>query len=122
MMEVTSSRVGAVFLLLAGMYQLTPIKDACLRTCQSPLGFLLSHWRDGAVGALRMGIRHGAYCFGCCWALMLLMFVYGVMSAAAMAGLTAFIVAERLLPAGPLSAKLPGIVLVALGLWTLGGS
>ena len=107
-------------LIVAGVYQLTPLKAACLAHCQSPLGFLLSHWRDGAAGAFRMGVRHGAYCLGCCWVLMLLMFVYGVMSAAAMAGLTAFIVAERLLPADPLSAKLPGIVLIGLGLWTLG--
>jgi predicted metal-binding membrane protein len=114
--------LAGILLIAAGVYQLTPLKAACLAHCQSPLAFLLSHWRDGAMGALRMGVRHGTYCLGCCWVLMLLMFVYGVMSAAAMAGLAMFIVAERLLPAGPLSAKLPGIVLVALGLWTLGGA
>jgi predicted metal-binding membrane protein len=114
--------LAGILLIAAGVYQLTPLKTACLAHCQSPLGFLLSHWCDGAVGALRMGVRHGAYCLGCCWVLMLLMFAYGVMSAAAMAGLTVFIVAERLLPADPWSATLPGIVLVAVGLWTLGGS
>jgi predicted metal-binding membrane protein len=114
-----SSTLAGILLIAAGVYQLTPLKTACLAHCQSPLGFLLSRWQDGPGGALRMGVRHGAYCLGCCWALMLLMFVYGVMSAAAMAGLTVFILAERLLPAGPWSAKLPGVALVVWGLWTL---
>ena len=72
MMEVTSSRMSAALLLIAGAYQLTPLKHACLRTCQSPLGFLMSRWRSGSSGAFRMGLEHGAYCVGCCWALMLL--------------------------------------------------
>ena len=111
--------LAGVLLVVAGVYQLTPLKTACLAHCQSPLGFLLGHWQDGTTGALRMGMRHGAYCLGCCWALMLLMFVYGVMSAAAMALLTIFILAERLLPPGPWSAQLPGVALVAWGMWTL---
>ncbi|MBL6749295.1 MAG: DUF2182 domain-containing protein [Nevskia sp.] len=99
----------------AGLYQLSPLKETCLRHCQSPLGFLLGHWRAGAAGALRMGSLHGAYCLGCCWALMLVMFAGGVMSVATMALLSAFILAERLLPPGAWSAWLPGWLLVAWG-------
>lgn len=105
-------------LVLAGLYQLTPLKDACLASCQSPLGFLLSHWRDGATGALRMGAAHGVHCLGCCWALMLVMFSAGVMSVAAMAVLSLVILGERLLPGGVLVARVPGIALLAWGAWT----
>jgi predicted metal-binding membrane protein len=109
---------GAI-LLGAGMYQLTPLKTACLRHCQTPLGFLLSHWRDGAWGAFRMGVRHGTYCVGCCWALMLLMFVSGVMSVGAMAILTCVVLSERLLSSSPWTARLPGGALIAWGIWTV---
>ena len=95
------------------------LKTACLRHCRTPIAFLLGHWQDGPGGALRMGIHHGRYCLGCCWALMLLMFVGGVMSVAAMAVLSVFILAERLLPAGPLPAKLPGLLLLGWGASTL---
>ena len=81
--------LGAALLVVAGVYQLTPFKRACLQACQSPLGFLLSRWRDGAGGAFRMGIDHGLYCLGCCWALMLLLFVGGVMNLAVIGALTA---------------------------------
>jgi predicted metal-binding membrane protein len=103
----------------AGLYQLTPFKTACLRHCQAPLGFLLSHWRDGAAGAFSMGMRHGTYCVGCCWALMLLMFAFGVMSVAAMAVLCVVVLGERLLPPGPWTAKLPGAALIVWGMWTV---
>jgi predicted metal-binding membrane protein len=106
-------------LVIAGLYQLTPLKTACLAHCQSPVGFLLGHWRDGPRGALLMGLDHGGYCIGCCWALMLLMFVSGVMSVVAMAILSAFILAERLLPGGAWMAKVPGVALIAWGVWTL---
>ena len=106
-------------LLAAGLYQLTPLKTACLKHCQAPLGFLLGHWRSGARGAFLMGVQHGSYCTGCCWALMLLMFVGGVMSVAAMAVLSLFILGERLLPAGPWIAKLPGLAMLGWGAWTL---
>lgn len=119
MMEVTSSRVGAVFLLLAGMYQLTPIKDACLRTCQSPLGFLMSRWRDGWRGALVMGLEHGIHCVGCCWALMLLLFAGGVMNLAVIAALTALVAFERLAPRGLPTARFTGVLLMAAGVWLL---
>ena len=80
MMEAANHRVSAGLLLIAGVYQWTPLKHACLRTCQSPLGFLMARWRGGTSGAFRMGIDHGIYCVGCCWALMLLLFAGGVMS------------------------------------------
>jgi predicted metal-binding membrane protein len=111
--------LAGVILLVAGMYQLTPFKAACLAHCQTPLGFLLSHWQSGAAGALRMGIHHGTYCLGCCWALMLVMFASGVMSVAAMAVLSLVILVERLLPAGPWATHVPGAALIAWGAWTL---
>jgi len=111
---------GAIVLIATGLYELSPFKSACLHHCQNPLSFLLAHWRDGALGAFRMGARHGFYCLGCCWMLMLLMFAYGVMSALAMAALTLFVVAERTLsPRVGSFAKLPGIVLIAWGVYEL---
>jgi predicted metal-binding membrane protein len=92
--------LAAGLLIAAGIYQFLPLKQACLRHCQSPLAFLLNHWRDGRMGALWMGAVHGRYCLGCCWVLMLLMFAGGVMSIGAMAALAVFILLERLLPAG----------------------
>ncbi|AMY12500.1 putative metal-binding integral membrane protein [Luteitalea pratensis] len=119
MMEVTSSRVGATLLLLAGVYQLTPIKHACLRTCQSPLGFLMSRWRGGWPGALAMGVEHGTYCVGCCWALMLLLFAGGVMNLTVIAALTAFVAFEKLAPLGAHAARITGVILNAAGVWRL---
>ena len=119
MMEASSSRVVAVLLLLAGVYQLTPIKDTCLRACRSPLGFLMSRWRDGVPGAFRMGIQHGIYCVGCCWALMLLLFAGGVMNLAVIAALSALVAFEKLVPLGLQTARIIGVLLIAAGLWTL---
>ncbi len=119
MMEATSSRVGATLLLVAGLYQLTPMKYACLRTCQSPLGFLVSRWRAGWSGALRMGLEHGAYCVGCCWALMLLLFAGGVMNLTVIAALTAFVAFEKLVPLGPHGARISGVIMIAAGLWII---
>ena len=117
MMEVTSSRAGATLLLIAGLYQLTPMKYACLRTCQSPLGFLMSRWRTGWSGALRMGLAHGAYCVGCCWALMLLLFAGGVMNLTVIAALTAFVAFEKLAPLGLHGARISGVLLMAAAFW-----
>ncbi|MCM3879317.1 MAG: DUF2182 domain-containing protein [Vicinamibacterales bacterium] len=117
MMEVTSPAVAAALLFVAGAYQLTPIKLACLRTCQSPLGFLMSRWRAGAAGAFRMGLEHGAFCVGCCWALMLLLFVGGVMNLAVIAALTAFVAFEKLTPLGAQGARISGILLIAAAFW-----
>jgi len=109
------TRDAGLVLLAAGLYQLTPFKEACLHHCRSPLGFFLEHWSPGAWGALGMGLRHGLYCIGCCWVLMLLMFAGGAMSVLTMAALCGFILAERLLPAGPWVARLPGAVLILWG-------
>jgi predicted metal-binding membrane protein len=119
MMEVTSPVVGAALLLVAGVYQLTPIKQACLRACQSPLGFLMSRWRTGVAGAFRMGVAHGALCVGCCWALMLLLFVGGVMNLAVIAVLTAAVAFEKLTPFGAQGAYISGVVLIAAAVWML---
>jgi len=119
MMEVTSPAVGAVLLLMAGVYQLTPIKHACLRTCQSPLGFLMSRWRTGLAGAFRMGLEHGALCVGCCWALMLLLFAGGVMNLSVIAALTVLVAFEKLTPFGAQGARIGGVLLIAAALWML---
>lgn len=111
----TSPRVAGAILIVAGLYQFTPLKRACLARCQSPLGFLLGHWREGVAGALRMGAAHGRYCLGCCVGLMAVMFAGGVMSLATMAAVSAVILCERLLPAGRLATWLPGCALVGWG-------
>jgi predicted metal-binding membrane protein len=119
MMEAANSRVSAVLLIVAGIYQCTPLKYACLRTCQSPLGFLIGRWRSGPSGAFRMGLEHGTYCVGCCWALMLLLFAGGVMNLAVIVGLTAVVAFEKLVPLGPRAARITGVLLIAGGLWML---
>ena len=106
---------GAV--VLAGAYQLTPLKRVCLRHCRSPLHFLLARWRPGRTGALRMGAAHGAYCTGCCWALMLVLFAVGVMSVFWMLVVTGLVFAEKVLPGGERVARALAVALVALGLW-----
>ena len=117
MMETTSPAAGATLLFLAGVYQLTPLKRTCLRSCRSPLGFLMSRWRSGSAGAFRMGLEHGAYCVGCCWALMLLLFAGGVMNLTVIAALTAFVAFEKLAPFGVHGAWISGVLLIAAGLW-----
>ena len=110
---------GGVVLIAAGVYQWTPLKHACLRHCQTPLGFLMSRWRDGVSGAFQMGLAHGAYCVGCCWALMALLFVGGVMNLVWVATLAALVLAEKIAPPGPWLARAIGLVLVAWGGWVL---
>jgi predicted metal-binding membrane protein len=119
MMEITSPAAGATLLFIAGLYQLTPIKLTCLRTCQFPLRFLMSRWRNGLSGAFRMGLQHGAYCVGCCWALMLLLFAGGVMNLAVIAALTAFVAVEKLAPFGVHGARIAGVVLIMTGFWMI---
>jgi predicted metal-binding membrane protein len=119
MMEAANSRVSATLLLVAGVYQLTPLKHACLRTCQSPLGFLMGRWRNGWSGAFRMGVEHGVLCVGCCWALMLLLFAGGVMNLAVIATLTAFVAFEKLVPLRRIATTISGALLIAAGLWML---
>ena len=119
MMQSTSAAFDGALLLAAGVYQLTPFKRACLRTCRSPLGFLMSRWRTGCSAVFGMGLEHGAYCVGCCWALMLLLFAGGVMNLSVIAALTAFVAVEKLAPFGMHSAWISGVLLMAAGLWML---
>jgi predicted metal-binding membrane protein len=111
--------VAAATLLVAAAYELTPLKEVCLDKCRSPLGFLLGSWRDGFRGALRMGARHGAWCLGCCWALMASLFALGVMSIAWMAFVAALIAAEKLLPWRRVAVYGTAAILLALGLLIL---
>jgi predicted metal-binding membrane protein len=107
--------IAGVTLLAAAVYELTPLKAACLRRCRSPLGFLLGAWRDGWSGALRMGARHGAWCVGCCWALMASLFALGIMSLAWMAFVAALIAAEKILPWRRVATFATAALLVVLG-------
>jgi predicted metal-binding membrane protein len=116
-LAITGGWLGVAILLLAGIYQLTPLKNACLLRCQSPLGFLLSRWRDGLGGALAMGVHHGAYCLGCCWALMTLLFVGGVMNLVWVAVLAVFVLAEKVLARGVWLSRVSGFVLIAWAVW-----
>ncbi len=106
---------GGVLLLAAGVYQLTPIKHACLRHCRSPLAFLGAHWRQGARGALHMGFVHGVFCVGCCWFLMGLLFFGGVMNLYWITGLALFVLFEKTVPAGHWAGYVTGVVLLIWG-------
>ncbi|MCW8905926.1 MAG: DUF2182 domain-containing protein [Sedimenticola sp.] len=117
MMTSTSVVLSATLLIGAGLYQWLPLKNACLRNCRSPLNLFMMHWRPGGLGALRMGAEHGFYCVGCCWALMLLLFVAGVMNLLWVALIAGFVLLEKLLPRGPILGHLAGIGLL---LWGLG--
>jgi predicted metal-binding membrane protein len=110
---VTTPIVGAVILAVAGIYQLTPLKSVCLGRCQSPIGFFMTNWRDGAAGALRMGLAHGAFCVGCCWMLMALLFVAGVMNLAWVAAISVFVILEKATPWRRAIANASGIALIA---------
>ena len=121
MMETASPWAGGVLLVLAGVYQFSPLKAACLHECRSPLSFIMQRWRSGTLGAFRMGLGHGRYCLGCCWALMLLLFAGGVMNLWVIAALTAFVLVEKLAPFGAWSARLAGVALIGLGLWMFVG-
>jgi predicted metal-binding membrane protein len=121
MMEPASTVPSALLLLIAGAYQMTPLKRVCLRSCRSPLSFLMRRWRPGWTGAYRMGVEHGVYCLGCCWALMLLLFAGGVMNLAVIAALTAWILVEKLLPAGEHAARVSGVLLIGTAVWMLAG-
>jgi len=114
-----SPLLGGGLLMLAGVYQWLPLKGACLSHCRSPLGFFSTEWREGVSGALLMGLRHGTYCVGCCWALMLLLFVGGVMSLLWIGGITAFVLMEKLAPYGASGGRLSGLALVLAGAWVL---
>jgi predicted metal-binding membrane protein len=113
----TGARVGGALIVVAGLFQLTPLKAACLKHCRTPLGYFLSHWRDGPVGAFQMGFRHGVFCVGCCWALMGLMFALGVMNLLWMAVLTLMVCVEKIAPRGQVLSRVFGYLFVGWGMW-----
>jgi predicted metal-binding membrane protein len=115
MLVGTNVAFGGILLVAAGIYQLTPVKQACLRHCRSPLEYLANHWRPGALGALRMGAVHGAICMGCCWFLMGLLFLGGVMNLYWIAGIAVFVLLEKTIPAGRWLSYASGIVLLSWG-------
>ena len=115
-MAAVSPLLGGTILIAAGVYQLTPAKGMCLTQCQSPLGFLVSRWRDGASGALQMGLRHGAYCLGCCWALMGVLFAVGVMNLAWVAAISVFILLEKTGRLGARVSRIGGVAMIAFGI------
>ena len=119
MMGSQSRWLSGAVLIAAGLYQLSPIKNVCLAHCCSPMSFLMRHWRPRASGALRLGAMHGAYCVGCCWMLMALLFVGGVMNLIWIAALAVLVLIERALPAGRWVARAAGVALIGWGVVTL---
>ncbi len=121
MMASASNILGGVVLIIAGLYQWTPLKEACLSHCQAPLAFMLRHggFRGDPAGALTLGLRHGIYCIGCCWALMALLFVAGVMNLFWIAALAILVLLEKVIPSGRIIARLAGLAFMAGGGWML---
>ena len=119
MMEVQNRAWAGGLLVFAGVYQFTAAKRACLTACRSPVEFITRHWKPGRGGAFRMGLEHGLYCLGCCWALMLLLFVGGVMNLWVIAAITLFVLLEKTAPRGAQAGRLSGVLLVLLGAWVL---
>jgi predicted metal-binding membrane protein len=119
MMEPAAPRVGAIILGTAGLYQMTPLKRACLRACRSPLGYLMQGWRRGTAGAFRLGLAHGSHCLGCCWALMLMLFAGGVMNLLVIIALTIWVKVEKIAPFGERTATASGVVLLAIAVWMM---
>ncbi len=115
MMSSRSALFSGALLIAAGLYQLTPLKSACLNHCRGPAAFIASHWRPGVLGAFRMGLAHGAYCVGCCAALMLLLFAGGIMNLVWIAGLALLVACEKLAPFGAAAAKAIAVVLIGAG-------
>lgn len=118
-MVSASPYLGGAILIAAGVYQLTPLKTACLKHCRTPFRFVALHWRTGTLGTLVMGMHHGAFCVGCCWALMALLFVGGVMNLAWVAIIAGFVLLEKVLPAGQGMGRLTGAALMAWGAWLI---
>jgi predicted metal-binding membrane protein len=116
-MVMTSPLLTGAVLVAAGIFQWTPLKRACLAGCRSPLSFVMGSWREGRAGALLMGIRHGLYCLGCCWALMALLFVAGVMNLVWVATLAVAVFIEKIVPRGDAVGRAAGILLVGAGVW-----
>ena len=121
MVAITSPVVGGVLLVAAGVYQWTALKHACLSKCRSPLGFVLNEWREGRRGAFLMGLKHGGYCAGCCWSLMALLFVAGVMNLLWVAAIAGFVLIEKAAPAGDRLGRVAGVALAGWGVWMVSG-
>jgi predicted metal-binding membrane protein len=115
LMVSRSSVLGSGLLIAAGVYQLTPLKRACLEHCRAPAHFIARHWRPGRVGAFAMGVRHGAYCVGCCWVLMALLFVGGVMNLLLIAAIAGFVLFEKTLPFAEIGGRIVGGAMTILG-------
>jgi predicted metal-binding membrane protein len=118
-MKLVSPAAGGVILIVAGLFQWTSWKNACLSRCRSPIGFFMTEWRDGTGGAFVMGLHHGLFCLGCCWALMLLLFVLGTMNMLWIAALTALVLIEKVAPHGDLVARAVGVAMVGVGMWMI---
>lgn len=110
-----TAQVGGAILMIAGIYQLTSLKEVCLSKCRTPINFIMTSWRDGAAGAFHMGLLHGVYCLGCCWLLFLILFPLGIMNVRAMAAVTLIILAEKMLPWPRLVSYAVGVALVLYG-------
>lgn len=115
LMVANSPALGATILIAAGIYQQLPVKDQCLKHCRGPIHFISEHWKPGVGGALRMGVEHGGFCIGCCWVLMLLLFVGGVMNILWIAAITIFVLLEKILPLGEHGGRLIGVLMVLAG-------
>jgi predicted metal-binding membrane protein len=121
MMESTSKALGGGLLLGAGLFQFSRLKYTCLAHCRSPMGFLATEWRDGLGGAFRMGLKHGGYCLGCCWALMGLLFAFGVMNLLWVAGISILVLAEKIAPFKRLVSSVAGLVFIGWSAWIVFG-
>ena len=121
MQEISSPVLGGFILIGTGIFQFTTFKQACLNHCRTPMGYFMTEWRDGRWGALVMGIRHGSYCVGCCWMLMALLFVSGVMNLFWMGVITAYVLAEKVLPGGKKVSWAIGFVMIGWGIWMIAG-
>lgn len=119
MMVSASPFLGGAILIAAGAYQWTPLKHSCLKNCRSPLDFVLERWREGGRGALAMGLEHGAYCVGCCWVLMGLLFVGGVMNLLWVAAIAILVAMEKMIPHGPWGARASGTAMALAGVVVL---
>lgn len=120
--ETTHAGLAGVLLVGAGIFQFTQVKRRSLRACRTPMGFLTTSWRDGRAGALRMGVHHGTLCLRCCWALMVLLFVLGVMNLAWVAALAVFVLAEKAFPRGEVISRIGGVAMILWGVGAVVGA
>lgn len=121
MMELSDARISALALILAGVFQLTPLKQSCLSHCRSPAAFISEHWRRGTVGGLRLGLHYGLFCLGCCWALMAVLFVCGVMNLAFIVLISVLVLLEKSTRRGTMAARVIGVVLIGWGVYSFSG-